>query len=112
MIKRALITGGCGFIGSNLTRRLLQQGWKVDVVDDMSSGSLELLADCKMRVIPADLLFSFYEADVDRDSDTVHIIQGDFYHSSILQNIVDKKYDVVFHQAAIPRVLFSVENQL
>ena len=42
-MKRALVTGGCGFIGSNLTRELVSQGWIVDVVDDMSNGHLELL---------------------------------------------------------------------
>ena len=37
-MKRALVTGGCGFIGSNLTHRLVKEGWQVDIVDDMSNG--------------------------------------------------------------------------
>ena len=48
-MKRALVTGGCGFIGSNLTRELVSQGWVVDVVDDMSNGHLELLEGLKYR---------------------------------------------------------------
>ena len=35
-----MITGGAGFIGSNLTDRLLAEGHDVEVVDDLSSGSL------------------------------------------------------------------------
>ena len=43
MFKRVLITGGCGFIGSNLTKNLVKKGWKIDVIDDMPNGHLELL---------------------------------------------------------------------
>jgi UDP-glucuronate decarboxylase len=35
---RALVTGGAGFIGSHLTRRLLAEGWSVTVVDNFASG--------------------------------------------------------------------------
>ena len=107
---RALVTGGCGFIGSNLTRELIRNGWTVDIIDDMSNGHLELLEGIKMRVVPVDLLGNFYENKSSRDQSEVHVIQGDFSHVNILGNIQESKYDIVFHQAAIPRVLFSVEN--
>lgn len=37
---RALVTGGAGFIGSHLARRLLEEGWSVSIVDNLSSGFL------------------------------------------------------------------------
>jgi len=42
--KRVLVTGGAGFIGSNLVRRLCEMGARVTVLDDMSSGKLDNLA--------------------------------------------------------------------
>ena len=110
MIKRALVTGGCGFIGSNLTRSLIEKGWRVDVIDDMSNGHLELLEGCNMRVVPIELMQQFNESEVARKDDTVLVMQGDFSHPVVTNKIKSKQYDVVFHQAAIPRVLYSVEN--
>ena len=39
--KKALVTGGAGFIGSHLAERLLKDGHEVVVVDNLSTGSLK-----------------------------------------------------------------------
>lgn len=105
-----LVTGGAGFIGSNLVNRLVSLGHNVEVVDDFSNGHLEFLDQNKFRVTPADLLPSFLEAKSDLSDIDVLVIDGDFSHENVLARIVSGVYDIVFHQAAIPRVLFSVEN--
>jgi len=114
-LKRALVTGGCGFIGSNLSHELVKRGWTVDIIDDMSNGHLDLLEGLKFRAIPIDLLDEFYNQRYaatgnTRDPNEVHVIEGDFAHQNICKNISEKMYDVVFHQAAVPRVSYSVEN--
>ena len=43
--RRILLTGGAGFIGSHLTAALLSDGWVVDVVDDLSTGSRSNVPD-------------------------------------------------------------------
>ena len=37
-MKKALVTGCCGFIGSHVTKELVEQGWYVEGVDDLSNG--------------------------------------------------------------------------
>lgn len=74
--KTALVTGGAGFIGSHLARRLLREGWCVDVVDNLSTGYRENVPDGA----------AFHEVDVSRD-DLPALLPA-------------KRYDAVFHLAA------------
>jgi UDP-glucose 4-epimerase len=46
-VDGALVIGGAGFIGSHLVERLIAEGRAVDVVDDLSTGSLANLADAR-----------------------------------------------------------------
>ena len=59
-IKTALVTGGAGFIGSNLVGRLLELGWKVAALDNFLLGRRQLIqkffSHPKFRFIKADLL--------------------------------------------------------
>ena len=75
-----LITGGAGFVGSNLADRLLAEGHRVTVFDDLSAGSLEFVRDCSKS---QDFCF----------------IQGDLLDPDAIRNAV-RGQDVVFHLAA------------
>lgn len=75
-----LITGGAGFVGSNLAERLLGDGHRVTVFDDLSAGSLELLSEC-------------------RASDRFCFVEGDLLEPDEIRQAV-RGQDVVFHLAA------------
>jgi UDP-glucose 4-epimerase len=110
-MKKALVTGGCGFIGSNLTKELVKQGWQVDIVDNMSNGRLSLLEELNLRVLMNGSFYTAYNIqNIKRKKDEVLVIQDDFSNEHILNGISQGMYDVIFHQAAVPRVSYSVEN--
>ncbi len=58
-MKTALVTGGAGFLGSHLCRRLLKDGYRVFALDNLYTGTRENLTD-----IADDANFTFFEADV------------------------------------------------
>jgi UDP-glucose 4-epimerase len=95
MAKKALVTGGAGFIGSTLVDRLLAEDWSVDVVDDLSTGSLANLADA--RGLDGHR-FSFHRFDVR--------LPG------LREVLARAKPDVVFHLAAQIDVRASVANPM
>jgi UDP-glucose 4-epimerase len=80
---RALVTGGAGFIGSTLVDRLLAEGWDVDAVDDLSTGSLLNLADARAQ---PNRRFKFHRLDI-RVPDLIDLA-------------VHRSPDVVFHLGA------------
>jgi UDP-glucose 4-epimerase len=109
--KKVLVTGGCGFVGSNLVHKLVCEGWQVDIVDDMSNGQLHFLEGLDVRVVLADALHLYENhAETDRPKERTLVIQGDFVHESVLARIRGGEYNIVFHLAANPRVEYSVEN--
>ena len=57
--RLALVSGGAGFIGSNLTDRLIGDGWRVVCVDNLQTGSLDNLTH-----LERDGRFDFIEHDV------------------------------------------------
>jgi len=124
-MKRALVTGGCGFIGSHLTKKLVSEGWQVDIVDNMSNGNLDNLSTLKVRTLPSsDFIEPYYrslssqeghpnttpQVHLGRGSDNVLVIMDDFASDGLLRHVSGNNYDTVFHQAAVPRVSYSVEN--
>ena len=111
---RVLVTGGCGFIGSTLVRKLREHSFQVDVIDDMSGGSLSKLCDMPLRVVPTDLISIYQNTQENEDVDKNHVLvfEGDFAHPLILSRIAQGFYKYVFHCAADPRVEYSVKNPL
>lgn len=85
-----LVTGGAGFIGSNIVKELLKSGHFVRVLDNFSSGKRENLKS--------------YECDVD-------LIEGDIRSYHIVQQAV-KGIEVVLHQAALPSVPRSIKDPI
>lgn len=110
-MSRVLVTGGCGFIGNNLVRRLHDEGYNVDVVDNMQSGDLNKLVGLPFRVIPTGLI-GVFTAKIEQqfDPSTVTVFEGDFADPLVLYRVQSGFYDVVFHLAADPRVEYSVQN--
>jgi UDP-glucose 4-epimerase len=88
-----MVTGGAGFIGSNLVDRLLAEGHAVDVIDDLSSGSLANLAAA--RSSPGHEL-SFHQLDV--------------RSGELVEMIARRRPEVIFHLAAQADVRVSVNR--
>ena len=84
--KTVLVTGGAGFIGSHLVDRLVSEGHKVVVVDDLSTGKLRNLNPAA----------TFHHTDVN--------------HSSIHEVVHREQPDLVFHLAAQVSVTQSTRD--
>jgi len=88
--KKALITGGAGFIGSHLAELLLDQGWEVWALDDLSTGvnrNVEAL----------------------RENPAFHLVVDSILSRSVVSELVHR-VDVVYHLAAAVGVRLIVEQ--
>jgi len=83
-----LVTGGAGFIGSNIVEELLKQRQKVRVLDNFSTGRWE-------NILPF--------------LDRIELIKGDIRHYRVVKEAV-KGVDFVLHQAALPSVPRSIKD--
>jgi nucleoside-diphosphate-sugar epimerase len=87
-MDKFLVTGGAGFIGSNICRELVRQGCFVRVLDNLLTGRESNLADIRERI-------DFVRGDM-----------GDYATASSAMNGVD----VVLHQGALPSVPRSIDD--
>ncbi|MFS0751281.1 SDR family oxidoreductase [Oceanobacillus sp. 1P07AA] len=89
-LTRYLVTGGAGFVGSNIARKLITNGESVRLLDNFSTGNKENIADI---------------------SDKLEIINGDFTSNAIVKEAI-KDVDIILHQGAIPSVPKSIDNPI
>jgi UDP-glucose 4-epimerase len=84
-MAKVLVTGGCGFIGFHLTKRLVEKGFDVDVIDNLSIG---------------------------KEAKDVTQIGANFLGCDIrsIDNIPNKEYGIVFHLAALSRIQPSLDK--
>lgn len=87
---KVLITGGAGFIGSHLAERCLKEGWRVAIMDDLSTGSFDNIAHLKTNP---------------RFSYTIDTV----FNAAVVAELVDTA-DIVFHLAAAVGVRLIVEK--
>jgi len=87
-----LVTGGAGFIGSHIVDRLLDEGFKVRVLDSLSTGEKKNLAPHKNKK-------------------SFQFIEGDIRNFDLVKKTV-KGVNAVIHEAALVSVTRSVENPL
>lgn len=87
-----LITGGAGFIGSHLADNLIARGYRVTVIDDLSTGKMQ-----NLQQSVSSPLFSF--------------IEGNIIDNPILDSLV-RQADVVFHLAAAVGVDYILSNRV
>lgn len=91
-MKKVIVTGGAGFIGSHLVEELVRQGYHVTILDDLSTGKLENIEELLRK-------------------DNLEFVQGSITDLSLLQKLFQAiKY--VFHQGALARVLRGIEDPL
>lgn len=86
--SKVLVTGGAGFIGSNLADELIKQGAKVHIIDNFVTGYRENLEEIKGN-------FEFFEADINDTEALKKALEG---------------VEIIFHQAALPSVPRSVQK--
>ncbi len=87
-MERFLITGGAGFIGSNICRQLVSEGCFVRVVDNLITGN---------------------KANLDGIIDKIEYIEADMGDPNIAGGLM-KDIDIVLHQGAVPSVPKSVDD--
>ena len=86
--NKILITGGAGFIGSHLAEVLVENGYDIMIIDDLSRGKSENLKNI---------------------IDKIQFVKGDITDFELMQDLITESH-TVYHLAALSRVLPSIEK--
>ena len=89
-MKKALVTGGAGFIGSHLVEELVKQDFRVTVLDNLKTGNMDNLYNV---------------------STNINFVYGDIRDEQLCEEIVPGN-DFIFHQAALTSVPNSQKDPL
>lgn len=89
---KVLVTGGAGFIGRWTVKKLLQEGHKIWILDDLSNGSLDNIKE-----------FCSYGPQME-------FIEGDIKDKAILEKVFENNLDLCYHLAASINVQDSIDN--
>ena len=91
-----LVTGGAGFIGSNITEELIKRGENVRILDNFSTGKRETITELTQ------IAESISQTQPQTQS-SFEIIEGDIRSYHIVREAVDG-VEYILHQAALPSV--------
>ncbi|WP_099159460.1 NAD-dependent epimerase/dehydratase family protein [Virgibacillus ndiopensis] len=86
-MSKVLVTGGCGFIGSRIVRKLLKMGYDVHIVDNLSTGSV---------------------SNIDINNVSLHKLS--IQDNGVEEVFKNHKFKFIIHQAAQTSVPYSIEN--
>ena len=89
-MKKVVVTGGAGFIGSHLAEELVARGYRVTILDDLSTGKLENINGLLKE-------------------GNVEFVQGSITDPALLQKLFQSA-EYVFHQAALTQIPSSIED--
>ncbi len=87
--RRILVTGGAGFIGSHLVEELVKQDARVTVVDNLHSGRMENLSNCR---------------------DRIRFLHDDVLSESFVETLTGDDFEMIYHLAGNPYIPPSVER--
>jgi UDP-glucose 4-epimerase len=91
-MSKVVVTGGAGFIGSNLAEELAARGYRVVILDNLSTGKMVNLENLLA-------------------SRQVEVVEGSITNLSLLEKVFTNA-EYIFHQAAIPSVPRSIKNPM
>jgi UDP-glucuronate 4-epimerase len=97
MPKKVLVTGGAGFIGSHASKKLLDKGYRVVIVDNMNNYYDPKIKKDRLKIFLKDYDFKFYKTDISK-------------YNSLARIFSENKFDIICHLAAQAGVRYSLIN--